>query len=941
MRNNDIRSDGLDQLMQFKKASTIPLSRRTPEQRQKDFDDCLAWIRSDGKESKDPTGEFRKLNAMLPRKQGQSKEDRARQLEGLLDWLRNTAGGLTDDEPLPGFDKIESVPMHRYTPEQRKKDLDDILCWIRNGKKPSDDPTGGFKKTDQLLPERKGLSPDDRARDIENVLDWMRSNGVSPTQDDAPDALRKIGALPVARRTPEQRKKDRDDCLNWLRNKGENDALLDPTGEFRKMDALLPLKRGQSLDDRATALESALDWCRQQAVTPDFDDGDLPFLKAAVQPIARRSPDERMKDLEAVDSWIRNGKRNVADPSGIFNRLDNLLPKKRGQSPGERAREIEGTMDWMRNSDVSPVDSGSLEKFKKIGGIPMSSRTPEQRAKDLSDVAAWIRNPGSDVDDPTGEFAKLDAMLPQKREQSPHDRATEIESALDWSRTKDFGGHDGLPLPLFTKVGLLPVSRRAPEQRQSDLDKVTSWIRNGKHESQDPTGGFKKIDQLLPRKPGQTPEDRAREVEGVIDWMSNTGSFPFDNTNADIFNKVGSIPVSTRTPEQRMKDLDAAMRWMRNKSSADAVNDPTGEFRKLDLVLPQKRGQTPGERAREIEGALDWLRSKNVDGDDATTPISHVGSIPISCRSPEARMADLDSALSWIRNGEIPDGDLADDFRKVDQMLPRTNGQSPLDRAREIEGCLDWIRNKGVPVDEVAASDDFSNIGSFPLSRRTPEQRAQDLTGCMNWLRNRNDQNLDPTGEYRKVDGLVPKKRNQPPEDRARLLEGALDWIRNNGVDSFLEDLPGALPVSRRTPEQRMKDADDVLTWMRSKKDDLLDPSGEFKKIDQILPFKLGQKSSQRAADVEKALDWMRNCGIEVSDANKDTPIFNMIASIPASVRSPEDRKNDLDSALIWIRGGDIRDKELAEDFKKIDRMLPRRSGQSPEQRARNIEGAL
>jgi hypothetical protein len=41
--------------------------------------------------------------------------------------------------------------------------------------------------------------------------------------------------------------------------------------------------------------------------------------------------------------------------------------------------------------------------------------------------------------------------------------------------------------------------------------------------------------------------------------------------------------------------------------------------------------------------------------------------------------------------------------------------------------------------------------------------------------------------------------------------------------------------VSRRTPEERSEDADNALTWLRNKQNDSDDPTGEFKKIDQLL----------------------------------------------------------------------------------------------------------
>ena len=54
-----------------------------------------------------------------------------------------------------------------------------------------------------------------------------------------------------------------------------------------------------------------------------------------------------------------------------------------------------------------------------------------------------------------------------------------------------------------------------------------------------------------------------------------------------------------------------------------------------------------------------------------------------------------------------------------------------------------------------------------------------------------------------------------------------------------------SVPVSRHSPEERKNDVDDILDWIRSKKDDLKDPTGEIKKVEQLLP----QKSVQKPQD--------------------------------------------------------------------------------------------
>jgi len=71
--------------------------------------------------------------------------------------------------------------------------------------------------------------------------------------------------------------------------------------------------------------------------------------------------------------------------------------------------------------------------------------------------------------------------------------------------------------------------------------------------------------------------------------------------------------------------------------------DPDGVFSKIDAMLPTKSRQTPRERAQDIESQMNWIRNNGVmpvDEDD-NAPISNIGSVPVSRRSPEQRMKDV------------------------------------------------------------------------------------------------------------------------------------------------------------------------------------------------------------------------------------------------------------------------------------------------------------
>jgi hypothetical protein len=69
-----------------------------------------------------------------------------------------------------------------------------------------------------------------------------------------------------------------EDSLNWFRNKGKDDYTNDPTGGFRKLDSMVP-KKGQTPESRARDIEDALDWMRNNVVSPDDDDAIEQFNK--------------------------------------------------------------------------------------------------------------------------------------------------------------------------------------------------------------------------------------------------------------------------------------------------------------------------------------------------------------------------------------------------------------------------------------------------------------------------------------------------------------------------------------------------------------------------------------------------------------------------------------------------------------------------------------
>ena len=57
------------------------------------------------------------------------------------------------------------------------------------------------------------------------------------------------------------------------------------------------------------------------------------------------------------------------------------------------------------------------------------------------------------------------------------------------------------------------MDHRSPREKAKDLEDLTSWVRNPKSVKGPKAEPFKKVDQLLPKKAGQTPEERAKDLD--------------------------------------------------------------------------------------------------------------------------------------------------------------------------------------------------------------------------------------------------------------------------------------------------------------------------------------------------------------------------------------------------------------------------------------------
>ena len=151
----------------------------------------LDWLQNkeDGLDDSmfDPTGKFRRIDAVVSRKRKQSVEDRAKKLMKALDWMRND--GLHPEEETTEFllfDKHGKISVMPRSEQPQSKDMeDDLNFWRNKGTGNADlyDPQGILEKLDSTLPQEYGQTVNDRAKEVEKVPNWKRDQGLISGED--------------------------------------------------------------------------------------------------------------------------------------------------------------------------------------------------------------------------------------------------------------------------------------------------------------------------------------------------------------------------------------------------------------------------------------------------------------------------------------------------------------------------------------------------------------------------------------------------------------------------------------------------------------------------------------------------------------------------------------------------------------------------------------
>jgi hypothetical protein len=968
----------------------------------------LDWFRNQNvgeiSESLNIIGTSKPESDAAPQLSGSLTEEqkRAGEMASALDWLKSNDTELDVDDDvsvalsLASFKKIDSL-MPKSGDSNGVASMESALNWLRSKTDVDDETVKSFRKVDDVI-AKSGVKDSIQESGFGGALDWLRKRQALKAADATEDipAHEKIKSVSTGPMTAEQKKAaEMANALDWLRSNDTADDIDDDislgvgsVASFKNIDT-----------GGGGSLPSALDWLRKQdkksvpiVDEEDQDDNDLSFTGIAKKNKEQKTADGMAKSLDWLGDGVVEAPVDGEDfksvgigtfsPVGADGQeskgLDDALNWLREKHPEslskndddkfstigsfgsqprskehQKAEQMSKALDWMRSNDVPfEDDAPDFSSLSRYGSIDSKRVDPEGTAKEMTRALDWLRDKdlnNLDLDDPSTHFGGV----PKTKEQ---EQADAMAKALSWLRNKEaVSDGDGSDVD-FQKFGVGDFTPKSGEERASEMQDALNWLRNSNVDD-DESQKFQKMDLLLPKKEGQSVGDRAKEMEDALNWLRSKGlDLDDDDTDVSSFNKLGVIPMGLRSVYEKDRDLKNALSYIRN---ADDDNEGGNAFSKLDGLLPSREGQTEQDRATGMVNALDWLRANGVnvsDDDDGSSSFGKIGTESIVHRSPEDREKELVDALGWLRQGEHGGTDDSV-FGKIERLLPATNaGMSESERAKEMENSLNWLRSNGIDIDSLndESIPQFDKVGSAAIGRRSSGSSSPNVVkNILNWLRNSsNDDSLDPSGVFQKLQSSLPVKKGQPLEERAQALANALEWMRQRGLtptdetyDSKLMDVSTMTEIPKRSPEQRSRDLSDALNFLRNKgeTDENVDSTGDFSKLNGFLPMKRDQTLEDRAKAIEGALDWIREQGSSADGADDFPSSFIQFPSTSIAKSSPEQRLKDLENSIKWIRKGKGKSKKYdpTGDFRKLDKLLPKKRGQTPEERAREIEGKI
>ncbi|KAG7343005.1 IQ calmodulin-binding motif-containing protein [Nitzschia inconspicua] len=381
-------------------------------------------------------------------------------------------------------------------------------------------------------------------------------------------------------------------ALNFLTGSTSKAQADEPY--FAKLDSMLPRKSSESNEARAKDMAKALKWIKKQGVTMS---GSIQSkVSKATSP--EDSPIISGSDVKTMEAYKESGDTKASEPFVSTS----LSPRKSSVNATDRniavSEDYQNCIRWLSEEDRDSIKDA--KHFKKLDiMLPKTAKQSiEERARDMVKALQWVKKSSAKKDAATSNTTKdmsdLDDKTSniKKKSQSPGRRA----STSPTSRAK----------PKLTVRKRKSKQSSAPGPSLPDLSEdnntknALQWIKNQERESLVDAAAFKKLNSMLPKRAGQTPEERATEMSKALKL-----------TKKNYDDRTLKPPTDEAMMSLEEEEQQAYRFLLAKKEGKDYMSmEDAAVLKKVDNMMPTKTNQSSEERAKQMVKMIGWLKKK-------------------------------------------------------------------------------------------------------------------------------------------------------------------------------------------------------------------------------------------------------------------------------------------------------------------------------------------
>jgi hypothetical protein len=515
---------------------------------------------------------------------------------------------------------------------QEERDYTNALKWLSNQEVDAPEDIPYFKKLDSMLPIKRSQTKESRAQEIAKALKWVKKQGIvlsgkrqvaNPTSDSTttpgPPAIGgqakpdKGSATKDSKFNKQAGDKDYQNCMKWLTTKDRES--VEDANYFNKLDSMLPIVPGQTNDERARDMVRALKWVKKTSARKGALQATLSGTARSVLETAQVPATTRIDSKGKPSSIDGKGTdRSSRAKEGILQTTMNKQMQSQAVAPPRYPEPRKSLPEMMRQQ----------KELKEAVAMSRSSGTKMQPQRTTHEASSPKMSQGKKVPALTEtKNAKAGGSSPNKSStKKPKSKQDEKKATPKLTRRESFADKT-------TKE--TTVSTTGPDDYfDATVANALRWLKNEDRDELDDAATLKKIDSMLPKRAGQTPQQRAMEMARAMMLLQKRGgpsirrtqslvptssSAPSSSPRPSIDIKgqqtETSAEIITKPPERTTEqDRVEALAYLRAKAMGqDTSSHPAAaQFRRLDNMMPSNKDQTDEKRAEDMVKMMAWLR---------------------------------------------------------------------------------------------------------------------------------------------------------------------------------------------------------------------------------------------------------------------------------------------------------------------------------------------